>query len=292
MRDAIDALERAFAAETLPAAPLRTHLETASGTLLVMPSHGTAGVGVKLVTLTPANADRALPFIHAVYVLFDAETQALRALFDGAALTALRTAAVSGLATRYLAREDAHRLVLYGAGVQARSHLDAMRAVRPVDDVVVVGRGRSNVDALLELARRDGVEARVGEPGAERDADLVCTTTTSTEPVVHGELLTPGTHVNAVGAYTTTMRELDAAAVARSKVVVETRDAAEAEAGDLALAIAEGAIGRDHVVADLHQLVTGAPVRTSADDVTLFKSVGVAFEDLVVAGAAIERLDG
>ena len=294
MADAIDALERAFAAETLPEAPLRSHLDTPNGTLLLMPSFGVHGVGVKLVTLTPSNPERELPFINAAYVLFDAERQVLRAVFDGAPLTALRTAAVSGLATRYLARPDARRLVIYGAGVQARSHLEAMRAVRSIEEVVVVGRRRpdGNVDDLVGRAVAAGLSARVGEPGAERGADLVCTTTTSVEPVLFGEGLPAGVHVNAVGAYTTAMRELDGAAVAKAKVVVETRDAAAAEAGDLALAVHEGAIGPDHVVADLHELVTGTPVRTSGDDVTLFKSVGVAFEDLVVASAALERLDG
>jgi ornithine cyclodeaminase/alanine dehydrogenase-like protein (mu-crystallin family) len=292
MSAAIDALETAFAADTLPEAPLRSHLETPGGTLLMMPSHGAPGVGVKLVTLTPSNADRGLPFIHAAYVLFDPETQALRAVFDGAALTALRTGAVSGLATRHLAREDARRLVLYGAGVQARSHLDAMRAVRAIDELVVVGRGRENVDALVDAATASGLSATAGEPGAEGDADIVCTTTTSTEPVVFGRELRDGVHLNAVGAYTTSMRELDATAVARAKVVVETRDAADAEAGDLALALAEGAIGPGHVAADLHELVTGTVVRASDADVTLFKSVGVAFEDLVVASAALDRLAG
>lgn len=289
MEAAIDALQNAFGAERLPDAPLRSNVETASGALLLMPAHGAPGVGVKLVTLTEANRGRGLPFIHAVYVLFDPETQAPRALLDGAALTALRTAAVSGLATRLLGRADARRLVVYGAGVQARSHLDAMRVVRPVEEVVVVSRGRAKAEALVAEASALGLQARVGEPGAERDADLVCTCSTSATPVVSGDMLPDGVHVNAVGAYTTSMRELDAEAVRRAKVVVETREAAAAEAGELALALAEGAIGPDHVVADLAEVVRGKLVRASDRDVTLFKSVGVAFEDLVVAAAAVER---
>jgi ornithine cyclodeaminase/alanine dehydrogenase-like protein (mu-crystallin family) len=286
---AIDALQDAFGAGPLPDAPPRSRVETASGALLLMPAHGDLGVGVKLVTLTEANPERGLPFIHAAYVLFDAETQAPRALLDGAALTALRTAAVSGLATRFLARADARRLVLYGAGVQARSHLEAMRAVRPVEEVVVVSRGRAKAEALAADASALGLRAEVGEPGAEHEADLVCTCTTSATPVVSGRSLPDGVHVNAIGAYTTAMRELDAEAVRRAKVVVETREAAAAEAGELALALAEGVIGSDHVVADLAEVVRGKPVRTSDRDVTLFKSVGVALEDLVVAAAAVER---
>ncbi|HEX6332125.1 MAG TPA: ornithine cyclodeaminase family protein [Actinomycetota bacterium] len=289
MEAAIDALQEAFGADRLPDAPLRSHIETAGGTLLLMPAHGTAGVGVKLVTLTEGNPDRGLPFIHAAYVLFDAETQAPRALLDGSALTALRTAAVSGLATRFLARTDARRLVVYGAGVQARSHLVAMRAVRPVEEVVVVSRGRARAEALADEVSASGLRARVGTPGAEAEADLVCTCTTSSTPVVRGAHLADGVHVNAVGAYTTSMRELDAEAVRGARVVVETREAAAAEAGDLALAVAEGAIGPDHVVADLAEVVRGVRVRTSDADVTLFKSVGVAFEDLVVAAAAVAR---
>jgi ornithine cyclodeaminase/alanine dehydrogenase-like protein (mu-crystallin family) len=290
MEAAIDALEAAFGADPLPESPPRSHIETASGTLLVMPAHGASGVGVKLVTLTPANPEHGRPFIHAVYVLFDAETQAPAATFDGAALTALRTAAISGLATRWLARTDARRLVLYGAGVQARSHLDAMRAVRPVEEVVIVSRGPGAAEDLARSAASGGLRASTAAPGAERDADLVCTCTTSSTPVIEGANLPEGIHVNAIGAYTTAMRELDSEAVRRAKVVVETREAATAEAGDLAIAMAEGAIGKDHVVADLAEVVRGARVRNSQDDITLFKSVGVAFEDLVVARAAFERL--
>jgi len=287
---AIDALETAFGSEPLPESPLRTHIDTAAGTLLLMPAHGTSGVGVKLVTLTPENPERGRPFIHAVYVLFDAEAQAPVATFDGAALTALRTAAVSGLATRWLARPDARRLVIYGAGVQARSHLDAMRAVRPVEEVVIVSRGPGAAEDLAGSAASAGLRASVGAPGVERDADLVCTCTTSRTPVLAGANLPEGVHVNAVGAYTKAMRELDSEAVRRARVVVETREAAAAEAGDLAIAMAEGAIGQDHVVADLSEVVRGMRVRRSDGDITLFKSVGVAFEDLVVARAAVDRL--
>jgi ornithine cyclodeaminase len=290
MEAAIDALEAGFGAEPLPAAPLRSHVETSDGALLLMPAHGRDGVGVKLVTLTDANPPRGLPFIHAVYVLFDPGTQSAVAMLDGAALTALRTGAVSGLATRHLARADARRLVLYGAGVQARSHLEAMRAVRPIEEVVVVSRGRARAEALAADAAALGLRATVGEAGAEREADLVCTCTTSVSPVVAGALLAEGAHVNAVGSYTASMRELDTDAVRRSRVAVETREAAMAEAGDLVIAILEGAVEEDHVIADLSEVVRGAPVRTSDADVTLFKSVGVAFEDLMVARAAVDRL--
>lgn len=290
MKAAIDALEAGFRADRLPEAPPRSHVETPSGTLILMPAFGEQGVGVKLVTLTGSNPERGLPFIHAAYLLFDAETQAPLAMLDGAALTALRTGAVSGLATRWLAREDAARLALFGAGVQARSHLDAMLAVRPIEEVVVVSRGRERAEGLLGVASSLGLRASLGRPGAEGNADVVCSCTTSETPVVSGAALADGAHVNAVGAFTPKMRELDTEAVRRARVVVETREAALAEAGDLLIPMAERAIGEDHVIADLSEVVRGAKVRRSDEDVTLFKSVGVAFEDLVVARAVLDRL--
>jgi ornithine cyclodeaminase/alanine dehydrogenase-like protein (mu-crystallin family) len=287
MTTAIDALEAAFGAERLPEAPMRTHVETRAGTLLLMPAFGKPGIGVKLVTLTPSNPDRRLPFIHAVYVLFEAVGQSPVALLDGAALTALRTAAVSGLATRHLARAEASRLAIFGAGVQARSHLRAMLAVRPIEDVVVVSRTRERAEALVKEA---GVDARVGAPDDVGDRDLLCTCTTSETPLFNGALLAPGTHVNAVGAYRPDLRELDTETIERGRVVVETREAAMEEAGDLLIAMKEGAIGEDHVLADLSEVVRGVTVRRTDQDVTVFKSVGVAFEDLVVARAAVDRL--
>jgi ornithine cyclodeaminase len=287
---AIDALQAAFGADRLPSSPLRTRVGTTEGDLLLMPAHGPHGAGVKLVTLTPANPERGLPFVQAVYVLFDGRTQTPRAIVDGTALTTLRTAAISGLATRFLANPGASALVLFGAGTQARAHLQAMLAVRPVSRVTVVSRGRERADVLVELARRAGVDAGVGSPEAVAGADLVCTCTTSTEPVLEGRLLRPGAHVNAVGAYTPAMRELDDEAVRRARVVVETREVAMAEAGDLLIPMAEGIVGPEHVLADLAELVRGAPVRRGPHDITVFKSVGAAFEDLVVATAAAERL--
>lgn len=285
MAAAIDALERAFRDLDPSAGPLRTRLETPGGQVLLMPAVGDAGVGVKLVTLTPGNPARGKAFVNAMYVLFDRETQEPEAVIDGATLTALRTAAVSGLATRHLARDDAASLVVFGAGVQARWHVEAMRAVRPIDGVTIVGRTPQRAEVL---ARELG--ARAGKPEAVAEADLVCTCTTSDVPVFDGALLRPGVHVNAVGAYEAHRRELDTEAIRRSRVVVETREVALAEAGDVVIPIEEGAIGPEHVVADLAGLVRGARVRTSAEDVTVFKSVGMAFEDLVVARAAVEHL--
>lgn len=286
MVGAIDALERAFPDDTV-VAPDRLHLEVATGDLLVMPAAGVAGAGVKLVTVTPANADRDLPLIHGLYVLFDATTGAPRALVDGAALTALRTAAVSGLATRHLARPDARRLVVFGAGAQARSHVEAMRAVRAIDHLTIVSRTHARAAALVDEIRATGLDAAVGTPDAVAGADLVCTCTTSDEPVVAGADLAPGVHVNAVGAYRPTSRELDTDAIVGTRVVVEERAAALAEGGDLAIPVADGDLDPDDLVADLAQVVAGATVRRHDDDRTVFKSVGLAREDLAVVTAAL-----
>ena len=291
MHAAIDSLEAAFREDDPSGAgPVRSSVVTPAGSLLLMPASGSRGVGVKLVTLTDANPAAGLPLIHAAYVLFDPITQAPRAILEGAALTALRTAAVSGLATRYLARRDAHRLVLFGAGVQAAAHLEAMMAVRRVDEVVVVSRTESAAARLVQRARAMGATARVGVPEDVTQADLVCTCTTSRTPVFEGVRVAAGAHVNAVGAYLPDAREVDTETVRRARVVVETREVAEAEAGDILVPIAEGAVVATHVLADLHELTGGSQVRSSAEDVTLFVSVGMAFEDLVVASAVVEAL--
>jgi len=289
MADAIDALEAAFRDEDPSrSAPLRSSVATPAGTLLLMPAAGDRGVGVKLVTLSEFNPQRGLPFIHAAYVLFDRETQRPEALIDGTELTAIRTAALSGLATRMVARADPRRLVLFGAGVQATAHLQAMAAVAPVEEVVVVSQTPDAAHVLAERAAAMGARASVGEPSAVARADLVCTCTTSRVPLFDGRVLAEGAHINAVGSYLPDQRELDTETVRRAKVVVETRGVALAEAGDLLIPIADGAIGPEHIVADLAEVVRGAVVRTADHDITVFESVGMAFEDLVVARAALD----
>jgi ornithine cyclodeaminase len=269
---------------------MRTTLATAAGTLMTMPAAGDAGVGVKLVTLSEFNPQKGLPFVQATYVLFDVESQRPEAVIDGTELTAIRTAAVSGVATDLLARQDASRLVLFGAGVQATAHLEAMCVVRPVDEVVVVSRGTDRADALVARAASLGLSARVGMPEDVSTADLVCTCTTSAVSVFQGEDLAAGAHVNAIGASLPHQRELDTEAIRRAKVVVETRREALAEAGDLLIPIGEGAIDASHIRADLTDLARGAVVRTDPSDITVFKSVGMAYEDLVVARAALDAL--
>jgi ornithine cyclodeaminase/alanine dehydrogenase-like protein (mu-crystallin family) len=290
MRAAVDALEEAFSADRLPEAPQRAHISVQEADLLMMPAAGEQGAGVKIVTVNPANPARGLPLIHGMYVLFAPETLKTVGIIDGAAITGLRTAAVSGLATRWLARDDARRLVLYGAGTQARSHLEAMRAVRPIEEVRVVSRSAGPAEELADAVRSARLDAAVAGPHAVAGADIVCTCTTSSTPVFDGSMVRDGTHINAVGAYRPDARELDDHVMSRARIAVETRDAALSEAGDLIVPMRAGVIGRDDVVADLSEVVRGTPVRREPDDITVFKSVGVAFEDLVVARAAFDRL--
>ena len=292
LEQAIDALHAAFGAATLPAAPQRQVVPTGDASLIVMPAAGDGGAGAKLLTLNPANTAAGLPLIQGLFVLFSGPSLAPRAVIDGAALTEIRTAAVSGLATRLLARPGARRLVVFGAGVQARAHLLAMRAVRPVDDVVVVEPDRRRAEAFAAFAAEHDVAARVGGPEAVGEADLVCTCTTSAEPVFDGARLASGAHVNAMGAFELHTREVDDAVVRRAWIAVETREAALAEAGDLAIPMAAGIIGADAIRADLAELAGGRAAPPPEADVTLFKSVGVAFEDLVVARAVMDALDG
>jgi ornithine cyclodeaminase/alanine dehydrogenase-like protein (mu-crystallin family) len=287
MTEAVDALEAVFKLAGDVIVPPRSYIELHNGTLLLMPAADSAGAGVKLVTVNPANPPRGLPLINGVYVLFAAKTLQPVAVIDGAALTGLRTAAVSGLVTRFLARPDAHRLVIFGAGVQATAHLEAMTAVRPIESVTVVSRTHARAETLADRARAQGLTARVGEPDAVAGADIVCTCTTATEPLFDGSLLTPGAHINAVGAFEPHTRELDDVTVGRARIVVEERGAALTEAGDVLIPIESGHISKDQIVADLRETVAGATVRTDVTDITLFKSVGLALEDLAVATVAV-----
>ncbi|HEX2058668.1 MAG TPA: ornithine cyclodeaminase family protein [Actinomycetota bacterium] len=279
---AVDALERTFRAGGVEV-PQRSHVRAGPGELLVMPARGPEGVGVKLVTVNPENPPAGRALINGVYVLFSADTLEPVLTIDGAAVTALRTPAVSALATKHLAAPDARTLLVFGAGTQAQGHVEAMRAVRQIDSVVVVGRSRETVAALVSEVQAHGVEARAGAPEDVAEADIVCTCTTSASPLFDGLLLRRGAHVNAVGAYKPNARELDDAAMRRAAVYVEDRAAALTEAGDLLIPIESGALDETSI-RDLRELLTAGP--TEDADVTVFKSVGLASEDLAVATAA------
>jgi ornithine cyclodeaminase len=298
---AVDVLDRAFAAGMRISAPARTHLQIGDGSFLTMPAAGRVGDaaaggsavgGVKVVTIRAANAEIGAPTVQAVYLLFGGQSLAPLAVMDGPALTNLRTAAVSALATHHLAPERACTLVIFGAGAQARAHLGALAAVRPIRDVVVVSRTRERAQDLVRTAGAAGLRARIGTPGDVADADIVCCCTTSATPLFDGELLREGAHVVAVGAYQPDTRELDEITVTRGRLVVEDRALALAEAGELAIPVAAGRYHMSDVAADLAEVCAGATVRRSEQDITVFKSVGMAAEDLVVAAAVYRAVSG
>ncbi len=255
----------------------------------LMPAYlgGIESVGVKVITVFPSNQGSEYDSHQGVVLLFDTRHGLLRAIVDGTAVTAIRTAAVSGVATRLLARPDAAELAIIGAGTQARTHLAAMLEVRPVRRVRVyadVAEGARRFAA--REAARHGIDVQAVETAqaAVAGADIICTVTTSHEPVVLGEWIKAGAHVNAVGAYTPATRELDSAAVARARLYVDRREAALAEAGEFLIPRSEGLIGDDHIVGELGDLLAGrVPGRTAPEQITLFKSLGIAVEDLAAA---------
>lgn len=286
MAEALAALARGTAG--VPLRPLMW-LPDRRGLLGMMPAwDGGAGVmGIKVVSVMPGNHGTAYDAHQGGVLLFEVEHGVPVALVDASSITAVRTAAVSAVATRVLAREDAADLALLGSGIQATTHLDAMRAVRPIRRVRVWSRTPAHAARFAEReAGRTGIEIRAVADAADavRDADLVCTTTASRTPVLYGEWLAPGTHVNAVGASTGTARELDGAAVARARLFVDRLESARHEAGDYLLALADGAIAETHIVAELGQVLTGECAgRTNSDEITLFKSVGLGIEDVAAA---------
>ena len=258
-----------------------------------VPSLG--ALAAKLVTLFPRNADGPLPTHQALLGAFDPETGEPLALIDGTEITALRTGAGSALSTRLLARADARVLAIAGTGVQARAHARAVPLVRDFDEVRVAGRDPAKAERLADELREAGLPARAA-PSFEqaiRGADVVCATTHALEPVVRRDWLAPGTHVTSVG-YNTAGRELDDATVAAALVVVESRATALADppagANDLIEPMRAGVIGRDHVHAEIGELVSGArPGRTSAEQITLYKSVGVGVQDAAAAALVLAR---
>ncbi len=287
MVDAIDALEQAIGTNGFAEGPQRLHLHELGQDFLVMPAMAEGWAGVKLVSLDPDNPGRGKSFINGVYTLFVPPGLEPEVTIEGRALTELRTGAVSGLATRHLARPDASRLTIFGAGAQGRSHLLAMTAVRDLTEVRIVAPRTESAEAFIAFAGDHlDVPVRPGTPDDVATSDIICTCTSSATPVFDGGRLPAGVHVNAVGAYRPDLQEIDVTTVSDSRVVVELREAALTEKGDLLLAESNGGWDREAIVADLPELLRdGVAGRTTPEDRTLFSSVGHAYEDLVVARA-------
>jgi ornithine cyclodeaminase/alanine dehydrogenase-like protein (mu-crystallin family) len=300
MRDAIELMKVAFRELSAGRAesPLRSSVPVADGAvMLLMPAYVPAegALGFKMVSVFEGNREKGIPTISAMVCLVDDQTGAPAALMNGAYLTALRTGAVSGAATDLLARPDAKNLVVIGAGAQGVTQAAAVAAVRPIEKITVVDVFEDSLaryrDAIAsdwpDLA--DRVETTT-DSSVVRDADVICTSTTSRKPVFKDSDVKPGTHINGIGAFTPEMQELPPELVARATLVVDQVHAVLEEAGDFIIPIEQGMLDRERVTRELGQLVAGeAPGRSSDDEITLFKSVGNAVQDVTVARRAVTR---
>jgi ornithine cyclodeaminase/alanine dehydrogenase-like protein (mu-crystallin family) len=285
MNDCLDVMAQALEALAREQAfqPLRSIVRPPGGPgfMGLMPGYSQrSGWGLKVVNIYPENPQRGLDAHQGAVLLFDGETGETKAVMNASAITAIRTAAVSGVATRLLAREDASVLAVLGAGVQARSHLQAMSCAMRAEQTLLWSRDFERARALA--ADFDGVTAVESCADAVRDADVICTTTGAREPIIERSWLRPGVHINAVGASVRTAREVDTATMSEATVFADRRESAENEAGDILLAREEGATVT--VAAELGDVIASRhPGRTSDDEITVFKSLGLAVEDLAAA---------
>jgi ornithine cyclodeaminase/alanine dehydrogenase len=303
MEEVIDAVEGAFAdyAGGRWVVPPRTPFNLPGGVVLYMPSflrpkEGMGIFGAKLVSVFPGNREKGLPLIYGLYLLYDSTTGSPLALIDGIYLTGARTGAASAVATKYLSRENATSLGIIGAGFQAGFQLMAIRAVRAVEVCYLFDTIKQRARGFAEdYSVKSGVNVEVLSSPDEvvAKSDILVTATTSPIPVFSGSALREGTHLNVIGAFTPETREVDSEAVKRSALFVDSYEGALSEAGDLLIPMREGVISRDHIRGELAEVVTGMkPGRMAEEEITLFKSVGFAIEDAVVARLAYEKVLG
>jgi alanine dehydrogenase len=289
----IKAIEEAFR-DRYPSAnmPLRTQMNLGNRTFLIMPCYDRQrpSLGIKLIMVTPTDPDQK---VNASYLLLDPHSGCPKLTFPANYLTEIRTAATSAVATKFLARQDARVLGIFGAGRQARAHLTLLRLVRSFERFLVSGPDPDTSRAFSQqMAGELGAKVEsVYSRACAAESDVLCTCTTATTPLFDGHLIRPGTHINAIGAFQPNTREVDDVTVEKSKIVVDTYQGALAEAGDLLIPLNKKLISRNHILADLHELVSGKKkIRTSEQDITLFKSVGCALEDLVTAELLESRI--
>jgi len=288
MADVLEALERGELFLPLRLIAFPPGESSGIGLMPVHRSGQSAAYALKTICLFPDNPSRGLDPHQGTVTLFSGETGELRALMNASAITSIRTAAVSGVATRLLAREDARELAIVGAGHQAHPHVAAMLEARQFEQIRIASRSFESAEKLaaewpLAVAVESAEEAL-------RDADVVCTVTSAAEPVVQADWLKPGVHINAVGSCFPHVRELDGATVAGATLFTDRRESCENEAGDYVLALAEGAISEGHIRAELGEVLAGAhPGRTSEDEITIFESLGLAVEDLASAEYLMQR---
>jgi ornithine cyclodeaminase/alanine dehydrogenase-like protein (mu-crystallin family) len=284
-RGAVEALRAALAGGFDPEAePARVSFGMGDGEILAMPSSDGRVAGVKLVGIAPGNPARGLPRINGVYALFDAETLVPRELLDGTALTSLRTPAVSALGVDLVAPADARTLLVFGTGPQAEAHVHALRAVRPLDTIHIAGRAPGRAVALVGRLRAQGIDAYEGSAATVGEADVIACCTTAREPLFPGNALSSRTVIVAVGSHEPGAREVDAATVRACGVLVEAKSAALREAGD----VIQAGLGADDLVtlADLVRSPGAHPAPR------LVKTVGMGWEDLVIADAVVNSVRG
>ncbi len=277
--------------------PLRSivRLPRTGGVFAMMPGYlGTPeSLGIKVITVFNNNHGTEYDSHQGVVLLFETDHGSPIAMLDASSITAIRTAAVSGVATTLLARADASELCLYGSGVQARTHLEALMHARPITHVRVWSRDIESARRFAEDAKARhnvDVEAFDSPRAAAEGADIICTLTSSREPVLLGDWIAPGAHVNAVGASMATARELDSHAVAKSALFVDRRESTLNEAGDFLIPRGEGLFGDEHIQAEIGEILLGNhPGRTSDDQITLFKSLGLAIEDVAAAAHVYKK---
>ncbi len=302
MAEAIGAVREAYVQLSAGQAvvPLRmaVPVESRDAVTLFMPAYLAASdaLGAKIVSVFPGNPARGLPLIHAVVLVVDAETGRPRALIDGTYLTALRTGAASGVATALLARSEASVVAVFGAGVQARTQLEAVCTVRAIKQVWVYDVSPERVATYVDTMKVSGepipANISVARSPAEavRDADIICTATTSAKPVFNDADVKPGVHINGIGSYTPEMQEVPAETVARARIVVDAHSASLAEAGDLIIPLKKGLITEAEIHGEIGEVAAGKiSGRQSTDEVTFFKSVGVAVQDVAVAELILRR---
>ena len=293
MNECMDVMAQTLAAlargEAIQPLRLVMRLPEKVGALGVMPSYlgNIASMGLKVISVFPGNHGTKYDSHQGAVLLFEAKHGQLLSLMDASAITAIRTAAVSGVATRLLAREDAQTLAILGSGVQARTHLAAMLEARKVKRAQVWSRNAERAQQFAEReAKRHGipVSAAATVQEAVSEADIICTTTAAPEPILRADWIAKGTHINAVGSSIPTTRELDTAAVKNARLYVDRRESTLNEAGDFLFAKKEGAIDDAHIVGEIGEILTGSVAgRRTSDEITLFKSLGLGIEDLAAA---------
>ena len=303
MAEAVEAMKAAYGQFSAGRAdvPLRTRVASprAEGVTLFMPASlfDSGDLAVKTVSVFPRNQQQGLPTIHALVVVLSSDTGAPLAVLEGAALTALRTGAAAGAATDLLAPPGARSMAVFGSGVQARTQLEAVCTVRPIERAWVYSLDTGGAQAMVDELRGQGPIPQdlslAGSPSeAAAEAEVICTATTSLTPVFAFQDIHSGVHINAVGSYTPEMQEIDSETVAHALVVVDSREAVLAETGDLLIPLREGTIRESHLHAELGEIINGdKPGRTAAGQLTLFKSVGLAVQDAVAAGRALARAE-